>query len=169
MNRVVDGDSMSISRRILDAFRLDHTLMLLLFILAAFGLLVLFSASGSDLDLMYRQLIRLGLATFLLIVVANISLRVLRKLSVWFYVIGVLLLIAVMVFGEVGKGAQRWLDLGFIRFQPSEFMKLAMPMMLASYLSKKVLPVGWKDLLVSALLIMLPVLLIARQPDLGTS
>jgi len=166
---VMEGDQLSMSRRILDAFRLDPTLMLLLFILASFGLLVLFSAGGSSMDLMIRQLTRLGLATFLLVVVANISLRVLKKLSLGFYLGGLLLLVAVIAFGEIGKGAQRWLDLGFIRFQPSEFMKLAMPMMVASYLSDKVLPVGWKDLLVSAVLVLVPVLLIARQPDLGTS
>ena len=170
MYRMMEGgEQLSISRRILDAFRLDPTLILLLFVLAAFGLLTLYSAGGSNMDLMVRQLTRLGLATFLLVVVANISLRVLKKLSLGFYLAGVLMLVAVIAFGEIGKGAQRWLDLGFIRFQPSEFMKLAMPMMVASYLSSKVLPVGWKDLLVSAVLVLVPVLLIARQPDLGTA
>ncbi len=169
MDRYTEQDQPSISRRVLDAFRLDPVLMLLLFILSNFGLVVLFSASGSDIDLMIRQVTRLALAVVLMIAIANISMRVLRKLSLWFYLGGVLMLIAVMVFGEVGKGAQRWLDLGFVRFQPSEFMKLAMPMMVASYLSEKVLPVGWKDLTVSALLVLIPVILIARQPDLGTA
>ena len=169
MNRAMDGDQVSISRRVLDAFRLDPTLMMLLFILSAFGLLILFSASGSNMDLLFRQLTRLGIASVLMIIVANVSLRLLKKLSLGFYLAGVLMLIAVIAFGEVGKGAQRWLDLGFLRFQPSEFMKLAMPMMVASYLSSKVLPVGWKDLLVSAGLVLVPVLLIAKQPDLGTS
>ena len=169
MDRYTEQDQPSISRRVLDAFRLDPVLMVLLFILSNFGLVVLFSASGSDIDLMIRQVTRLALAVVLMIAIANVSMRVLRKLSLWFYLGGVLLLIAVMVFGEVGKGAQRWLDLGFVRFQPSEFMKLAMPMMVASYLSEKVLPVGWKDLTVSALLVLIPVILIARQPDLGTA
>ena len=169
MSRIIENDQVSVSRRILDAFRLDPTLMLLLFILSAFGLLTLFSAGGSNMDLMIRQLTRLGLATFLLVVVANISLRVLQKLSIWFYLAGVLMLIGVIAFGEVGKGAQRWLDLGFIRFQPSELLKLAVPMMVASYLSQKVLPVGWRDLLVSVILVLVPVLLIAKQPDLGTA
>lgn len=169
MSRVIEGDQLSVSRRILDAFRLDPLLLMLLFMLSAFGLLTLFSASGSNLDLMLRQLTRLGLATFFLVIVANISLRLLQKLSIWFYLAGILMLVAVIAFGEVGKGAQRWLDLGFIRFQPSELMKLAVPMMVASYLSHKVLPVGWRDLLVSAILVVVPVLLIARQPDLGTA
>lgn len=169
MNRIIESDQVSVSRRILDAFRLDPVLMLLLFMLSGFGFLILFSASGSNVDLMLRQVTRLGLALLLMVVVANVSLRVLKKLSLWFYIGGLLLLIAVMLFGEVGKGAQRWLDLGFIRFQPSELMKLAMPMMLAFYLSEKVLPIGWRDLLVSVVLVVVPVLLIARQPDLGTA
>ena len=169
MNRVLETDVPSISRRLLDAFRLDPVLMLLLFMLAGFGFLILFSAGGSDVDLMIRQLTRLGIALFLMILIANISLRVLKKMSLGFYLLGLLFLVLVMVFGEVGKGAQRWLDMGFIRFQPSEFMKLAMPMMLAYYLSEKVLPIGWKDLLVSVILVLVPVLLIARQPDLGTA
>jgi len=171
MSRVMmeGGDQQSLSRRILDAFRLDPMLVLLLTLLSIFGLITLYSAGGGDINLMIRQITRLALAAFLMIVVANVSLRFLKKLSIWFYLGGVLLLVAVIVFGEIGKGAQRWLDLGFVRFQPSEIMKLAMPMMLASYLSEKVLPVGWKDLLVSAVMVMVPVLLIARQPDLGTA
>ena len=169
MNRSLDSEQVSISRRILEAFRLDPVLMTLLLLLAAFGLVILFSAGGSNMELMTRQLTRLGLALFMLIVVANISLRVLKKLSIGFYLLGLLLLIAVIAFGEIGKGAQRWLDFGFIRFQPSELMKLAMPMMVASYLSEKVLPVGWKDLVVSVALVIVPVLLIAKQPDLGTA
>ncbi len=169
MNRVIESDQISISRRILDAFRLDPVLMLLLFLLSAIGFLILFSAGGSNTELMFRQLTRLGVAVGLMVLVANISLRVLKKLSLVFYLVGVLLLVAVIGFGEVGKGAQRWLDLGFLRFQPSELMKLAMPMMIASYLSEKVLPVGWKDLLISSGLVIVPVLLIARQPDLGTA
>lgn len=169
MSRIIDNDQLSLSRRILDAFRLDPILTTLLFFLSLFGLLILYSASGSDQSMLVRQLTRLGLALALMIVIANVSLRLLKKLSFLFYLAALLMLLAVMGFGEVGKGAQRWLDLGFLRFQPSELMKLAMPMMLASYLSDKVLPVGWKDLLVSVVLVIVPVLLIARQPDLGTS
>jgi rod shape determining protein RodA len=169
MSRVIEQDQASISRRILDAFRLDPVLILLLFILSGFGLIVLYSAGGGDNSQMIRQLTRLGLAFALMVVVANISLRLLKKMSLWFYLAGVGLLVAVIIFGEVGKGAQRWLDLEIIRFQPSELMKLAMPMMLASFLSQKVLPLGWRDLIVSVGLVMVPVLLIARQPDLGTA
>lgn len=169
MSKIIDNDQLSLSRRVLDAFRLDPILTALLVFLSLLGLLILYSASGSDQGMLVRQLTRLGLALALMVVIANVSLRLLKKLSFLFYLVALLMLLAVMGFGEVGKGAQRWLDLGFIRFQPSELMKLAMPMMLASYLSDKVLPVGWKDLLVSVVLVIVPVLLIARQPDLGTS
>ena len=169
MQQMSDTQGNSITRRLLDALCIDPVLLVLLGILATFGLALLYSASGSNIDLITRQLTRLALGLMFFIGVANIPLRLLTKLSVWLYLVGVLLLLAVMFFGEVGKGAQRWLDLGFIRFQPSEILKLAVPMMVASYLSNKVLPIGLKDLVVSVVLVLIPVMLIARQPDLGTS
>ena len=169
MSQEFDADQMSISRRLLDALRIDPMLFALLFILSAIGVVLLYSASGSNSDLMMRQAVRLSVAFLLLIAVANIPLRLIKKISVVLYLIGVLLLLAVMFFGEVGKGAQRWLDLGIIRFQPSEILKLAVPMIVAAYLSNRLLPVGWKELIVSVVLVLIPVLMIARQPDLGTA
>ena len=164
MNQSLDSDSTSITRRILDALRLDPVLLSLLVILAIFGCMVLFSATGSDNAAVIRQMTRILVALMLLVAVANIPLRMLRKISVWLYLGGVGLLVAVMFFGEVGKGAQRWLDLGFIRFQPSEILKLAVPMIVATYLANRVLPVGFKELVVSSVLVLIPVVLIARQP-----
>lgn len=169
MNQTWDIDSTSITRRILDALRLDPVLLSLLLILALFGCMVLFSASGSDNAIVIRQLTRILVALILLVAVANIPLRMLRKISIWLYLGGVGLLVAVVFFGEVGKGAQRWLDLGFIRFQPSEILKLAVPMIVATYLANRVLPVGFKELVVSSVLVLIPVVLIACQPDLGTA
>lgn len=169
MNQDIDNEQTSLTRRLLDALRLDPVLLALLFILSAIGVVLLYSASGSNVDLMIRQAIRLAVAFLLLVVVANIPLRLIKKASFILYLSGVLLLLAVMFFGEVGKGAQRWLDLGFIRFQPSEILKLAVPMVVAAYLSNRLLPVGWKELIVSVVLVMIPVILIARQPDLGTA
>jgi rod shape determining protein RodA len=169
MNSPIENDAPSYTRRILDALKLDPVLLFFLTLLSGFGILLLYSASGSDHALMVKQVARLSIATLLMIVIANVPLRVLKKLSVWVYLLGVILLLAVMFFGEIGKGAQRWLDLGFIRFQPSELLKLAVPMMVATYLSDRVLPVGWKELVVSVVVVMIPVILIARQPDLGTS
>ena len=169
MNPLIDSDSMSISRRILDALRLDPLLLTMLVLLSMFGAMVLYSASGSDNAVVIRQMTRLLVAFLLLVVTANIPLRLLKKMSVWLYLLGVAMLVAVIFYGEVGKGAQRWLDLGFIRFQPSEILKLAVPMIVASYLAERNLPVGWKELVVSSVAVMIPVLLIARQPDLGTA
>ncbi len=169
MSSEVDTDQVSYGRRFLDALRIDPVMLSLLVILSTIGVVLLYSASGADNDLMIRQGVRLLLAFMLLIFVANIPLRLLKKISVAAYLGGVALLLAVMFFGEVGKGAQRWLDLGFIRFQPSEILKLAVPMVVAAYLSNRLLPVGWKDLIISVILVLIPVLLIARQPDLGTA
>ena len=169
MNQVRDSDTTSITRRVLDALRLDPILLSLLVILALFGSMVLYSASGSDHAVVIRQMTRIVVALVLLLAVANIPLRMIRKISIWLYVAGVAMLLAVMFYGEVGKGAQRWLDLGIIRFQPSEILKLAVPMIVATYLANRALPVGLKELVVSSILVLIPVLLIARQPDLGTA
>ena len=90
----------------------------------------------------------------LMIAVANIPLRMIRKISIWLYLAGVAMLVAVMFYGEVGKGAQRWLNLGIVRFQPSEILKLAVPMIVATYLANRVLPVGLKELVVSSILVL---------------
>ncbi len=169
MSSELNNEQISYSRRILDALSIDPVLLALLVILSAIGVVLLYSASGANNDLMIRQAIRLLVAFVLLVVVANIPIRLLKKISIVAYLFGIVLLLAVMFFGEMGKGAQRWLDLGFIRFQPSEILKLAVPMMVAAFLSNRLLPVGWKDLLISVVLVMIPVLLIARQPDLGTA
>lgn len=148
---------------------LDAPLLVALLALCGFGLVMLYSASGQDAHAMERQLTRLAIAFAAMIAVAQIHPMRLRNWSPVLYLGGVLLLIAVLVVGDVGKGAQRWLDLGVVRFQPSEWLKLAVPMMLAWLLSIRPLPprLGW--VVLAAILTLIPVLLIARQPDLGTS
>ncbi len=148
---------------------LDATLLISLLLTCAFGLSILYSASGQSDATLIRQLVRLGAAFFALVVVAQFRPQWLHRWTPWLYGTGILLLIAVLVAGDVGKGAQRWLDLGVLRFQPSEMMKLAVPMMVAWYLSDQRLPPTWRQLLISGLLIIVPALLVARQPDLGTS
>ncbi len=148
---------------------LDLPLLIGLLLLCSYGLVVLYSASGENLAQVHRQLIRLGLAFSVMLVIAQINPSTLRRWSPWLYGVGVLLLIAVLLVGQVGKGAQRWLDLGVMRFQPSEMVKLAVPLMIAWYLSQKPLPPDWKRLFIAAALITIPVLMIAKQPDLGTS
>jgi rod shape determining protein RodA len=104
-----------------------------------------------------------------MVTLAQIHPDILKRWVLWVYVAGVILLIAVILFGDVGKGAQRWLNLGLFRFQPSEMMKLAVPMMVAWYLSEHSLPPDGKRIFIAVLIILTPVMLIAKQPDLGTA
>jgi len=148
---------------------LDAVLLFGLVTLSTLGLFVLYSAAGQEQPVLIRQLIRLSIAFGAMAIVAQLRPQWLQRWTPWLYGTGILLLIAVLVVGDIGKGAQRWLDFGFVRFQPSEMMKLAVPMMVAWYLSDKRLPPGGRKLLIAGALIVLPVLLIAKQPDLGTS
>jgi rod shape determining protein RodA len=148
---------------------LDAPLLVTLVALSAMGLIVLYSAGGGDVRLIERQLVRLGIAYTGMFVVAQFPPRVLLRLTPWLFVIGVLLLLAVLLTGEISGGAQRWLNLYFVRFQPSEMMKLAVPMMVAWYFADIRLPPNRWQLLTAAVLIAVPMLMIARQPDLGTA
>jgi len=156
-------------RGLLARIHMDLPLLTGLLLLCAYGLVILYSASGENLHQVERQAVRLLIAFGVMFFLAQVHPHTLRRWSPWLYGIGVTLLVAVLVAGVVGKGAQRWLDLGFMRFQPSELVKLAAPMMLAWYLSSKPLPPNWKYLLISLLLLLVPVLMIAKQPDLGTA
>ncbi len=151
------------------SLHIDWPLFAALGILMSIGLVVLYSASGQDWAMMQRQAIRLLVAWLALIVIAQVAPRHLLFWSPWFYGVGLVLLIAVLLFGDIGKGAQRWLDLGVFRFQPSEMMKLAVPMMVAWYLSEKSLPPSLPRIGIALLIIIVPALLIAKQPDLGTA
>ncbi|WP_038053474.1 rod shape-determining protein RodA [Thioalkalivibrio sp. ALJ1] len=165
----VTGREMSVSQWALRSLRLDSVLLVLLSILLLLGLAVLFSASGESVLAVERQVMRIGLGVAAMLLVAQVSMHTLRAISPWLFAAGILLLLAVMFVGDVGKGAQRWLDLGFMRFQPSEIMKLAVPMMVAWYLSQRHGCPRIRDLLITVTLILVPVYLIMQQPDLGTS
>jgi len=154
---------------LLAVFHIDLPLLAGLLLLSGFGLIVLYSASGQNFDLVERQAVRIVLALAIMLAVAQLNPTTLRRWSPWLYGIGLVMLVAVLVFGQVGKGAQRWLDLGIVRFQPSEMVKLAVPLMIAWYLAEKRLPPGLQRLTMAAAMIAVPVLLIAKQPDLGTS
>lgn len=151
------------------SFYLDLPLLGLLLLFVACGLVILYSASNQNLAMLSRQVGRLILAFFILIVFACIPPHKYKTWTPWLYGIGLLLLIAVMLMGKIGKGAQRWLDLGFFRFQPSEIMKLAVPMMTAWYLDRKPFPLTFTSFGIATLFMLIPALLIAKQPDLGTA
>jgi len=161
--------TLTVSGRVLEALHLDGPLLLAVLAVCTAGLVVLFSAAGEDVGVFLRQAARVGLGLAVMVAVAQVPPRVLRAVAPWLYAAGVLLLVAVALVGDIAMGAQRWLDLGFIRFQPSEIMKIALPLACAWYLHDRPLPPDFKSLLVLSVAILVPVLLIAEQPDLGTS
>ncbi len=170
MSTLLDSHREDASRRDWQhILHLDAALLFGLVALSTLGLFVLYSSAGGDENLLIRQIIRLGLAFGTMSIIAQLRPQWLQRWTPWLYSIGLALLVAVLAVGDIGKGAQRWLDLGFVRFQPSEMMKLAVPMMVAWYLSDKRLPPTGRRLLIAGALIIVPVMLIARQPDLGTS
>jgi rod shape determining protein RodA len=155
--------------RVLFALKLDGPLIIGLALVAVYGLIILYSASGQSAPTIYRTLGRLALGTVAMLVLAQVNPNFLRRTSPWLYAIGVFLLFIVYGMGHIGKGAQRWLDLGIIRFQPSELMKLAVPMTVAWFLHERPLPPSYTTLLLLTGMILLPVGLVAIQPDLGTA
>ncbi len=155
--------------RLLRALKLDGMLLSALVAVSAFGLFVLFSAAGDNTSLWFSQLARIGIGFALLVALSLVPDHFLRMLSPAAYLLGLILLVVVAFAGDVGKGAQRWLDLGVVRFQPSEIMKLAVPMMCAWYLHQRPLPPSLRDIGVVMAIVLAPVALIAEQPDLGTA
>ena len=153
----------------LQRLHLDKTLFYALLTLAIISLFVVYSGSAKDLNATFGHLIRLLLGFTILLAVAQIRPEILERWSPYIFIVGLLLLIAVLAVGDIGKGAQRWLDLGFLRFQPSEIMKLAVPMMLAWFLARENLPPTLLRLAAAFLMMAVPALMIMKQPDLGTA
>ncbi len=157
------------NRALFERFHLDLPLLLGILVLMGFGLIVMYSASGQSLEMMDRQAMRMGLSLGVMLLLAQFSPRTYESLAPLMFFVGVLLLVGVLFFGEASKGAQRWLNLGFVRFQPSELLKLAVPLMVSRYIGKRSLPPSLQTLLVSLVMVFVPTILIAKQPDLGTS
>ena len=154
---------------VLAGIHLDLPLLSALLLLSGFGLIVLYSASGQDIAQVERQAIRIGLALLVMLAIAQFPPYTLRRWSPWLYGGGVMLLLAVLIVGESGKGAQRWLDLGIVRFQPSELVKIAVPMMVSWFFAEQPLPPAIRRLMLAIVMVVVPVVMIAKQPDLGTS
>ena len=168
-SQLIDSTQPRVRRNRFPKFHIDWPLLIALLLLAGIGMFVLYSAGDKSMDLVARQGMRVLLAFFIMLVIAQLGPYTIQFWSPMLYGLGLLLLIAVLFMGEVGKGAQRWLDLGFITFQPSEIMKLAVPMMLAWYLAEAPLPPSKGRLAIATLALIIPTLLVAKQPDLGTS
>ena len=152
-----------------ERLHLDVPLLLGVLVLSAFGLVALFSAGGRDSDLVIRQAIRLAIGFGLMFVVAQVAPRRFFYWAPPLYLVGVLLLCIVLVLGETAQGAQRWLRVGPISFQPSELVKLTVPLMVAWYVSRGELPPRLWQIVLGGFITLVPVVLVMRQPDLGTS
>ena len=156
-------------KSIAQKLHIDLPLLAGLLVLIGFGLIILYSASGESQAQVNKQMVHVAIGFGAMFFLAWIPPRVYQRWTPFVFGGGVLLLVAVFFLGAKGGGAQRWLDFGALRFQPSEIMKLAVPMMLAWYFSERVLPPKIKELIVAAIIIAVPTLLIMKQPDLGTS
>ena len=151
------------------ARRVDTFLMGCIFFACMVGLFVLFSASGGSFERVFSQFINIVAALVIMWLAANTSPHYLERIAFPLFIFGLLLLIGVALFGEISHGARRWLNVGVGRIQPSELMKIAVPMMVAWYFSKREETLRWTDYLVGALLVLVPAGLVMKQPDLGTA
>jgi rod shape determining protein RodA len=149
--------------------RIDSFLFGVALAIALVGLITLFSATDESVARVTSQATNLAFALVLMWVVANLPPQTIARAAVPLYAIAIVMLVGVALFGTVVNGSRRWLNLGFARFQPSELMKIALPLMLAWYFQKFEGRIGWKDFVLAAALIAVPVWLIKRQPDLGTA
>ncbi|MFP5358722.1 MAG: rod shape-determining protein RodA [Gammaproteobacteria bacterium] len=153
----------------LERFHVDLWLLILLLLLGGIGLAVVYSGSGHSNSAVLAQGQRLLMGLVIMVIAAQTPPELYRAAAPWLYAGTLLLLVLVLVLGDTAKGAQRWLDLGIVRFQPSELMKLAMPMMVAAFLHSRILPPRLPAVLATLVIIGLPAVLVMVQPDLGTS
>ena len=154
---------------ILSNLHLDFSLCIGIFALMGLNFVILYSASGENPDVMQQQIVRSIFAIIIMMVMAYLPPRVYKKWAPFGYVLCTVLLLCVLLFGHVGKGAERWLNLGIVRFQPSELLKIVMPIAIAAFFAKGKLPAKLLSCFVALILIAIPVVLIIMQPDLGTA
>ncbi|MCF7987369.1 MAG: rod shape-determining protein RodA [Methylovulum sp.] len=162
-------DPPSVIGTILRRLHIDIPLFIGLLLTSMLSFLILYSAGSQDVDILLRQAARVGLAFFLMTLLAHVNPYQFKRYSALLFGLGIFLLCAVLIMGQIGKGAQRWLELGLFRFQPSEMIKLTTPMMVAWFLAEHSMPPKFKQLAIATVLILIPTLLIAVQPDLGTA
>ncbi len=148
---------------------LDPILLGALAVLALLSLIIIYSASSGSIDRVVGQAINILVAFLALWLIANMPLHFLMRIAVPIYVLGMVLLIGVALFGDIQNGARRWLNIGIATIQPSELMKIAIPLMMAWYFEKHEATLEWKNYLIATVILAVPLLLILRQPDLGTA
>lgn len=159
----------SIIRTILKKVRIDIPLFIVLFFTCTLSFFILCSAEQQDTEILMRQIVHTSFAFVLMIILAHVNPNKFRMYSIQLYILGIILLLAVFFIGETINGAKRWLYLGFFHFQPSEMIKITTPMVVALFLSEHTLPAKPKQIFIVALFIIIPTILIAKQPDLGTA
>ncbi len=164
-----DGQSFAHTRSVWAIVKLDPWLLLLLLTLCSIGFVTLTSAVDGDPGVLLRQSVYLGLGFVVMVVAAQIPIYIYSRWAPRFYLVGILALFLVLLMGTGAKGAQRWISLGAFRFQPSEIMKLAVPLTVAWYLAKRTLPPNPKYVAATLILVATPAFLIFMQPDLGTA
>ncbi|EIJ71846.1 MULTISPECIES: rod shape-determining protein RodA [Pasteurellaceae] len=148
---------------------LDIWLLLGLLVISGYGLMVLYSATGGSEVMFRNRIIQVALGFMVMIIMAQLPPRFYQRVAPYLYIAGIIMLVLVDLIGTVSKGAQRWLDLGILRFQPSEIVKLSVPLMVAVYLGNRSIPPKLSETLIALTIIVVPTLLVAIQPDLGTS
>ncbi|NQX89813.1 MAG: rod shape-determining protein RodA [Halioglobus sp.] len=148
---------------------IDVPLLVLILLLTAYGLTVLYSASGENMNAVVRQGRYFALGYLIMLLGAQVSLARYARWAPWLYGIGIATLLAVVFVGVGAKGAQRWLEIGGLRFQPSEIMKLVVPLVIAAFLAGRALPPRFHIVIAALALLVVPAGLIVIQPDLGTS
>jgi len=163
--------SADLARRpgIFQRLHIDLPLLVLLLVLTGMGLLVLFSASGQQFSAIIRQGRYIILAYIVMMIAAQFSVQQYQRWAPWLYLLGMGSLAAVLLVGIGAKGAQRWLSIAGFRFQPSELMKLLVPLTVAWYLASRIMPPSFKHVIVSLVIVVLPMVLVLKQPDLGTA
>ncbi len=168
--RQLDDSGMGRGRSFFQKLHMDLPLFIMLLVLVLCGLFVLYSASGQNMHMVSRQMVYFGIGFGCMFVIAQFNPYWFQLAAPWLFGVGIIALILVLIMGVGAKGAQRWLSIfGVFRFQPSEVMKLAVPIMLAWFMAGKIMPPNLKVILQALILIFIPTLLIMRQPDLGTS
>lgn len=148
---------------------IDIKMSIIILFLTIYSIVVIWSATGQNVDLMRHKITQIILGFAIMGITAKIPPKKYEYYSVYFYIISLLLLFLVDFFGETSKGAKRWLNFGFIRFQPSEITKITVPLIIARFINRNYFPLKTKKIIVSIILILIPTLLVAIQPDLGTS
>ncbi|CAL1328988.1 peptidoglycan glycosyltransferase MrdB [Candidatus Providencia siddallii] len=156
-------------KSLLKRFHIDIPMLLIITALLIYSIFVMWSACGQDIYKIEKKITQIISGIIIMFLMAQISPRIYEKLAIHLFIFCIILLILANIFGEITKGAQRWLDFGFIRFQPSEIAKIAVPLMIARFINRNSYPPSSKKTLIALIIISIPTLLVAIQPDLGTA